>query len=145
MLPLNTLGCPFGKGKEDKLWVGQVVLGSLGGEWSNPSFLSCANPRSSAKSTLHVLHAAVSAMEAGCGRLGVTLPVPSAACPPSAVLVACLKDAHQGLRALWGICMSWYGHLLGVDHEATSLTAMKYKESQGATIIAVGERQYRSI
>jgi len=41
--------------------------------------------------------------------------------------------------------MPWYGHHLGVDHEATSLTTMKYKDSQGATIIAAEERQCRSI
>lgn len=76
--------------------------------------------KSSAKSTLRVLHTAVSGTEAGCERLGVMLPVLRAARPLSTVLSAYPKDAHHGLRALsWGICMPCNGHLLGVDHEAT--------------------------
>lgn len=37
----------------------------------------------------------------------------------------------------WGVFVPWYGHLLGADHEAVSVAAMKYKASQGATIIAM--------
>lgn len=64
---------------------------------------------------------------------------------PLAVLSASPKDAHQDLRALWGICVSSYGRLLGVDHDTSALTAMKHKESQVAVIIVVGEWQYPSI
>lgn len=94
---------------------------------------------------LPLLHAAVSVMKAGCGSLGITLPVPSVASPTSAVLRASPNDSHQDLRALWGICMSCYGPLLGVDCESSALTAMKHKESQVAVRIVVGEWQHSSI
>lgn len=73
------------------------------------------------------------------------MSVHSVASPSSAVLSASPKDAHQDLRALWGICMSCYGHLLGVDHETSALTAMKHRESQVAVIIVVGKWQHPSI
>lgn len=69
----------------------------------------------------------------------MTLAVPSLASPSSALLSASPKDPHQDLRALWGICMSCYARLLGVNHESSALTAVKHKESQVAVMIVVGE------
>lgn len=107
----------------------------------------CSHPSSSVQKPcpLSLLRAAVSVMKAGCGRLGITLPVHSVASPSSGVLSASPEDTHQDLKALWEICMSCYGCLPGVDHESSALTAMKHKESQVAVIIVVGERQYPSI
>lgn len=90
-------------------------------------------------------HAAVSVMKAGCRSLGIILPVPSVASPSSGDLSASPKDTHEDLKALWGICISCYGHLLGADHESSALPAMKHKESQVAMIIVFGEWQYPSI
>lgn len=75
----------------------------------------------------------------------MTLPVPSIASSSSTILSASPKDTHQDLRALWGICMSFYGCLLGVACERSALTAMKHKESQAAVITVVREWQYPSI
>lgn len=63
-------------------------------------------------------------MKTGCGRLGITLPVPSVASPSSAVLSASPKDAHQDLKALWGIFMSCYGCL----HDSSALECREAQE-----------------